>query len=137
MDSQQPGTSPEQLAPGVTFEQLNNIYVFTFADLSRASIDAWADKVQQLLDTHPQDQVFLTLHHFASPYAVFTPYLKARSERLQNVRKLSHAAIVVPKMGLTQMVAALLPKVSHGNSSRFFTSREEGLAWLQEQSSGE
>ncbi len=136
MDSQQPANSPEQLAPGVTFEQLDNIYVFTLADLSRASIDAWADKVQQLLDTHPEDQVFLTLHHFANPYAVFTPYLKARTERLKNVRTFSHAAIVLPRTGLTQMVAVLLPKISHGNSSRFFTSREEGLAWLQEQSSG-
>jgi hypothetical protein len=136
MDLEQPVTSPEQLAPGVTFERVGNVYVFTLGDLSRASIDAWADKLQQLLDTHPEDQVFLTLHHFANPYAVLTPYLKARSEQLRNVRTFSHAAIVLPRTGLTQMVAVLLPKISHGNSSRFFTSREEGLAWLQEQSSG-
>ncbi len=132
MSLERPAT-PEQLAPGVTFERLNGIYVFTLADLSRESVDAWAEKLQQLLDTHPQDQIFLALHHFASPYAVFTPYLKARTERLKNVRTFSHAAIVVPKTGLTQMVATLLPKVSHGNSTRFFTLREEGLAWLEEQ----
>jgi hypothetical protein len=100
----------EQLAPGVTFERVDNIYVLTLGDLSRASIDAWADKLQQLLDVHPEDQVFLTLHHFANPYAVLTPYLKARSEQLRNVRTFSHAAIVLPKTGPTQMVAAASPQ---------------------------
>ncbi len=125
--------TPEQVSPGVTFEQLGHIFIFTLKDLSRQSIDAWGDKVQEIVDALPKDQHFMVLHHFDSPYVTLTPYLKSRTERMRaGNRSTYYAAIVLPGSGLIKMLASLLPRMNRNGTTRFFTSREEGLAWLQQ-----
>jgi hypothetical protein len=121
----------EHLAPAVTFEQLDNVFIFTLRDLSRQSIDAWAKKVQAVLDNWPEGEPILTLHHFDTPYATLTPYLKACADQLNNRKHLSRTALVLPRTALTQLMVSLLPKLSRGKAARVFTSREEALAWLQ------
>ncbi len=123
----------EYVAPGVTFEQLRHIFVFTLKDLSRQSIDAWADKVQEVVDSLPKDQHFMVVHHFDSPYMMLTPYLKSRTAQMKaGSRSTYYAAIVLPRSGIVKLMAPLLPKMNRNGTTRFFTSREEGLAWLQQ-----
>jgi hypothetical protein len=124
----------EQLAAGANFEQIDNVYIFTLSDMSRVSIDAWANKVQAVIDSLPEGAPFLAIHQFTSQYATLTPYLKSRSDQLVNDTHPSRTAIIMPKSGLTHMVTALLPKLSRKKGARFFTTREEALDWLQQSS---
>lgn len=125
----------------LTIEQLydGKITVLNATSVKRHVVDAWADKMKELLLNLPPGKTLLTLHDYsAADQFVTTPHLRKRANENVMLRPDVNArtAVVLPDnivMRITQMFLRALP--APRNSSRIrriFYTREEALAWLIE-----
>ncbi len=126
----------EQLSPGVKLERLHNdqIFVFTITDVSRATIDTWANTIKDLTAGWPDEHRYYALNHFAGKDVSLTPYLRAKITELTGWRpeQGGYIAAVLPRTFFAQLMTLFLPTMNRRNmQNRLFFTREEGLAWVE------
>jgi len=120
----------------VTLEYLHDghIAVFTIMDMSRESLDRWADKLKAVTLSWPTDRSALLVNHFASKNAGLTPYLRAKLQELQlwQPDRTGYVAAVFPRSITTQMVSIFLTAANRRNiQARIFFTREDAVNWLE------
>ena len=138
-DSTSAGSSSPitELGAGVTFQWLHDgkIIAITSENSSRVAIDAWADKLIEVIHSWPVDQSMLVLADISRGKNAQTPYLRARSQELMEVRPevTLVTAMVMPHSILAQLMQIAL-RTSHGSNVKMqlFFDRERALRWLME-----
>jgi hypothetical protein len=126
----------EQLSSGLTLERLSDeqIFAFTLADITRATINAWVQAVKELTANRPREDKYFALNHFSGKNVSLTPYLRAAIKDLSDWKpEMSGCiALVVPKTFFAQLMTLFLPMMNRGNmQSRIYFTRQEALDWLE------
>ena len=126
----------EVLAPGITFERTHDgqIFIFTLADITRASVDAWVAKIRELTGEWTNERPFLALTQVSGKYLTLTPYLRGRMEELSHWHPdlWAYTAVVLPQSFFMQLMAIFIPTLKlRKTQTRLFQTRQEALAWLE------
>ena len=125
----------------LTIEQLydGKITVLNATSIKRHVVDAWADKMEELLLNLPSGKTLLTLHDYsATGNFVTTPHLRQRAKENVLLRPDVNAltAVVLPNnilMRIPNMFLRALPTPRQSSRiRRIFYTRADALAWLVE-----
>ncbi|MCC7445815.1 MAG: hypothetical protein IT324_00290 [Anaerolineae bacterium] len=128
-----------ELAPGVTLEWLadGQIVAITSENSSREAVDAWADRLTELIKTWPTNRPMLVLADVSGGKNAQTPYLRSRASALMKVRPdvTLVTAMVVRHSILAQLIQIGL-RAGRGGKARvqMFFSRQSAINWLMEKS---
>lgn len=117
----------------------HRIAVLYANSIKREVVDAWADKMQEIMLAWPPNKVLLTLHDYSEiENFVTTPHLRRRARENVMLRPDLDArtAVVLPDSFVIRMTAVFLralpqPKKT-SRQRRIFTSYDAALAWLKE-----
>ncbi len=107
--------------------------------IKREVVDAWADKMQEIMFAWPKNKILLTLHDYSEiENFVTTPHLRRRSRENVMLRPDLNArtAVVLPDSFVIRMTAVFLRALPQPHKSsrqrRIFTSYEQAMDWLKE-----
>jgi hypothetical protein len=122
----------------ITVEMLLNdqVICITVKSSSRATVDRFAEIIQEKVSGLPTDEVVHFLCDFSESFAAFnTPYGKQRMRELMQVRSdlTTYSAILVPHSFVMQIARLFLNSLGNTKArTRLCASREEALTWLRE-----
>ena len=131
------GSLIEQLTPGLTFQRVshNKIMVFTFKDVSQATIGAWADRViAEGATVKPGEVTYAMMDYSMCARFHLTPYFRQRSVELSKQLKdvSGYTAVVLPKTPLMQASVLLMRMLTIASQIRIFFVPQEALSWLKQ-----
>jgi hypothetical protein len=136
MSNQPPSNSPD-----VSFEWIDEgrIAVFTLPSVARDAIDAYFQKLTEVMLALPEGGRLLSLHDFSHRSIMITPYFKMRSDEFNKLAKSynwrSKTAILMSNTIAGKIIRLIADAVSANRGDielRFFKDRDEALAWLRE-----
>lgn len=126
----------EELAPGIfqNWSQGRQLVIFTIANVTRESVDAYIHANLRVIYTWPPDQPFLLLQELA-PGRPITPYLRRRSLELDHIADHmgmhGRFAVVIPCGMVHNTAQLILRSTSISNIERqAFATRQDALDWL-------
>ncbi len=127
----------EQITPHVTREWLcgRRIVVFKVTSFEDAEVDAWAKVYIEALAAWPPDRPFLAVQDISYRLFALTSRTRARIAEVYRLGRNTkgRVAVILPNTLMAQTVRFFLGTLRRVTASvRFFTSREAGLAWLNE-----
>jgi len=117
-----------------TTEQHGAITIHTFIESSEAAIDAWAEAVARLIETTPQDEVFLLLMDVSAKQVDFSRYAREKSAELFTRYRGRRGRLA---MLFSSRIAPYFARIFFASLGKldfeygYFSNREQALAWLQ------
>jgi len=113
------------------------IVAITSDNPSREAVDAWADRLTELIKTWPVNRPMLILADVSGSKNAQTPYLRSRASALMKVRPEVRlvTAMVVRHSLLAQLIQIGLRAGRSGKvSMQMFFNRQSAINWLMEKS---
>ncbi len=110
------------------------IFAIAVKEGTRLALDAWYNQVAEVVRQWPASQPLLLLHDFSQTNASMTPYARARSQELMELRPElgGRSAVILARTPFWSLVQLLLRSQRSGLRARqVFFSRQEGLTWLE------
>ena len=130
-----PSSTIEQLAPGVTIEWLHDkkIIVVTSHDTARTSVDSWMNRSADILQNWPSDRPYLCAIDASDPNVTRTPYSQGRLKELRTLRPdlKRYMALIPPKTYVMQLMQLSMKLPTSREEMKIFFTRDEAIKWLQ------
>ena len=133
----------ETRTDGVQSEWLDNrrdhnpIVVFTFHDFAPTTVDVWFAQCLSCINNATNNAPLIGLHDVSDAALVLTCFMVDRVRTLLKAhgQHPGRHAIIVSRSIMAQMINAVVKAHRRPNTEiRVFFSRDEGLAWLYEDS---
>lgn len=123
----------QQQISGLIVETTGDLLVYTFSDISRDTLDEWADHYAAYL--HQQERPFRVLMDVSAEHLSFSPYFRSSSQRMIDAYgHIPGRMAVLSHNKLITSVVDLYMRMQRQKRFQvaFFTDRQAALKWLHE-----
>ena len=113
----------------------DDVIVIHVHDLSRQTVNEWAEQIQALYHAYHVDARHLRLLYIFDPDIMPTPYLIKRAIGVLNARPTDlviSASMTVKNQNITMGITHIMKRIHHAKHIHLVKSAEEGLFWLDE-----